>query len=82
MSPYPYWSGLSLADRLRIAATEAQMARIDLRFVQAICQAADLLEDLSLTTAGQQAFTCLQQTRTNPRRGYPQQGPSHAQSPP
>jgi hypothetical protein len=45
-SPWGHWKALALADRLRLAAAEAEHSgRIDARFIAAIHEAADLLED-------------------------------------
>ena len=44
MIDYPYWSKLPPADRLRIAALEAELAGVDWVFVRVICEAADTLE--------------------------------------
>lgn len=54
MDDYPYWAHLSLADRLWIAALEAEEAGLAQEFVDAIRSAAEELDclqrDLPLTT--------------------------------
>jgi len=48
MVPYPCWEELPLADRLRLAAVEAEIAQLRWPFIEAICRGADLLEEPSL----------------------------------
>ena len=44
MTDYPRWDDLGPADRLRIAALEAELAGVNWAVVEAMCEAADLLE--------------------------------------
>lgn len=47
MDTYPHWGQLTPADSLRLAALEAELAKVRPAFVEAICRAADLLERLA-----------------------------------
>ena len=44
MDDYPHWHDLDAADRLFLAALEAQLAGVPWRYVEGICEAADALE--------------------------------------
>ena len=47
MDTYPHWGQLAPADRLRLAALEAELAKVRRPYPEAICEAADLLEQLT-----------------------------------
>jgi hypothetical protein len=53
MDNYPHWAQLPIADRLRIAAVEAELVEVPPRCVEAICEAADLLESQGVPVRGQ-----------------------------
>lgn len=44
MDTYPHWGQLAPADRLRLAALEAELAKVRRPFLEAICEGADVLE--------------------------------------
>ena len=51
MQDYPHWNVLPAADRLRLAALEAELAGVDPILIETICDAADLLEAAEKPTA-------------------------------